>query len=123
MEKNETFDYTYSSQRQAEIKKIRNKYVPRTEDKMDRLRRLDQHATQKGNTISIAVGTLSTLVFGIGMCCTMVWTEAWFIPGIFIGLLGIAGISLAYPLYSRITKKEREKIAPEILRLADELMQ
>ena len=27
-----------------------------------------------------------------------------------------------YPLYMHITKKEREKIAPEIMRLSDELM-
>jgi len=65
---------------------------------------------------------LSALVLGIGMCCCMVWGGALFIPGIIIGIVGIAGVAAAYPLYERITKKERERIAPEILRLTDELM-
>ena len=64
---------------------------------------------------------ISTLVLGVGMVLTMVYTR-YFILGIVIGLAGIAGVSLAYPLYLRITRREREKIAPEILRLTDELM-
>ena len=56
------------------------------------------------------------------MCATMVWMGPWFIPGIVIGLVGIALVALAYPLHTRIAKQEHEKVAPEILRLADELM-
>ena len=59
---------------------------------------------------------------GVGMCCVLVWMGPWFIPGIIIGIIGIAIIALAYPLYNYVTKKEREKIAPEIIRLTDELM-
>ena len=58
---------------------------------------------------------------GIGMCWTMEWAGRWFVPGIIIGVIGIVMIALAYPLYDRITKKERKKIAPLILKLADEL--
>jgi len=42
--------------------------------------------------------------------------------GIVIGVVGIVPVCFAYPLYNRTLKKEREKIAPEILRLSDELM-
>ena len=52
----------------------------------------------------------------------MVWGDILFIPGIIIGLVGIVGVSLAYPAYTFVLKKEREKIAPEILLLTDELM-
>lgn len=121
-EKNETFTYNYSSSQQAEVKSIREKYVPKEEDKMEQLRRLDESATKPGMIAALAVGILSALVLGLGMCCTMVWAEQWFIPGIIIGVVGIFGVMSAYPLYSRITKKRREKIAPEILRLTDELM-
>ena len=55
------------------------------------------------------------------MCCAMVWKGALFIPGVVVGLVGIAVVAAAYPLYSRITQKEREKLAPQILKLADEL--
>ena len=67
------------------------------------------------------LGTLSTLLLGIGMVLTMVYTR-FFALGVAVGLLGIAGIALAYPLYLSITRKERARIAPEILRLTDELM-
>ena len=118
----EGFRYTYSAKEQMEIKNIRQKYMPKEMDKMEQLRKLDQSATQKGMAVSLAVGIIGALLLGIGMCCTMVWAGMWFIPGIIVGIVGIAILSLAYPLYNQITKKEREKIAPEIIRLTDELM-
>ncbi len=120
-ENKESFNYDYSARQQEEINEIRKKYIPREEDKMEQLRRLDQSATRPGLIISLVVGIISTLVMGFGMCCTMVWADTMFIPGIIIGIIGIAGVASAYPIYSRITKKRREKIAPEILRLTDEL--
>jgi hypothetical protein len=118
----EQFSYTYSAKQQDEVKKIREKYVVQEEDKMEQLRRLDQSVTQKSTMHSIVVGVIGALVLGIGMSCCMVWQGVWFIPGIFVGIIGIALVGCAYPLYNHITKKEREKIAPEIIRLTDELM-
>lgn len=122
-EKREAFHYTYSASQQQEIKKIREKYMPPTqeEDKMERLRKLDAGVTKPGTIVSLIVGITSTLIFGVGMCCTMVWTDL-FIQGIIIGMIGLAGIGSAYPLYVHITKKQRAKVAPEILQLTDELM-
>ena len=123
-EKKETFNYTYSATQQEEIRSIREKYMRPTpeEDKMERLRRLDASVTRLGTIVSLMVGIISALILGIGMCCTMVWVETFFIPGIFIGVIGIAGVIAAYPVYDYITKKQREKLAPEILRLSDELI-
>lgn len=118
-----TFRYTYSAAERSEVESIRKKYLPKEEDKMEQLRRLDASVGKKGMVISLIVGVLSSLVMGLGMCCCLVWSGVWFVPGIIIGLIGIAGVALAYPIYMRITKKERERIAPEILRLTDELMQ
>ena len=122
-EKKETFNYTYSASQQQEIKRIREKYAPpaQEEDKMERLRKLDQSVTTPGTIWSIAVGVLGTLLLGLGMSCIMVWNNLMAI-GIVIGVIGLAGVIVAYPLYNRITKKQREKLAPEILRLTDELM-
>ena len=121
-EKKETFTYTYSASQQTEIKKIREKYVQKEESKMDTLRRLDESVTKPGMITALSVGIISTLVMGFGMCCTMVWADSMFIPGIIIGVLGIAGVASAYPIYSHITKKRRKKLAPEIIKLTDELM-
>lgn len=118
----ETFNYTYSAKQQEEVKRIRDKYLPKKEDKMEQLRRLDKSVTKKGIMISLIFGIIGALILGVGMCCTLVWEENMFAPGIFIGIVGIVLVSIAYPLYAHITKKEQEKIAPEIMRLTDELM-
>lgn len=120
--KGETFEFTYSAKQQQEIKNIRKKYLAPQEDKMEQLRRLDRSVSEKSTMVSIIVGVIGALIMGIGMCCTMVWQGVWFIPGVVVGIIGIAVLGIAYPLYNYILKKERERIAPEILRLTDELM-
>ncbi|MGN0776763.1 MAG: hypothetical protein ACI4MM_08840 [Candidatus Ventricola sp.] len=116
------FTYTYSARQQEEVRAIRKKYLPREEDKLEQLRRLDRSVTQKATAASLAVGIAGTLVMGTGMSLTMVFPDRWFVPGIVIGLLGIACAGLAYPLYARVIKRERARIAPEILRLSGELL-
>ncbi len=120
-DKKETFSYTYSAKQQEEIRRIRDKYIVKEESKMDQLRKLDASVTKPGTIASLITGIIGTLLLGVGMCCTMVWAENLFILGIVVGVIGIACIAAAYPLYVRITKKQREKLAPEILRLTDEL--
>ncbi len=123
MENNQNgFQYTYSAKEQAEIKRIRSKYTPKEENKMEQLQRLDASATQKATMYAIIVGVIGALIMGAGMSCCMVWTDALLIPGIVIGVIGMAVLAVAWPLYNRTLKKERERIAPEILRLTDELM-
>ena len=121
-EKKETFNYTYSAKQQEEIKNIRKKYAAPEDDKMEQLRKLDRSVAQKGTAASLVVGMIGALLLGVGMCCCMVWGGALFVPGIIVGIVGIALVCCAYPLYIRVTEKERKRIAPEILRLTDELM-
>ena len=121
-DKSESFSFTYSAKEQAELKKIRQKYAPKEENKMEQLRRLDQNVTNKGTMAAIVIGVIGALLLGVGMCCTMVWKSVWFVPGIIIGVIGICIVAVAYPIYNYVIKKEREKIAPEILRLTEELM-
>ena len=94
---------------------------------MAQLRRLHSIPTRKAQAASLAVGVIGALILGTGMSLCM--TElSGFLGGtaMFIGIpVGIAGMvlmALAYPLYNRVLKKQREKIAPEILRLSDELL-
>ena len=120
--KNDSFQYTYSAEEQAEIQKIRSNYVPKEETKMDQLKRLHASSTQKATLYALIVGIVGTLILGTGMSCCMVWADKLFIPGIVIGVIGLVVVGVAYPLYNRVLKKKRERIAPEILRLTDELM-
>ena len=126
------FTYTYSAKEQAELRKIREKYTAPTqsENKMEQLRRLDASVTQKATSVSLALGIIGALILGFGMSLAMTnlgeilgsHRELAMLIGIVIGIVGIILVCLAYPTYNRIVKKEREKIAPEIMRLTDELM-
>ena len=126
----ETFQYTYSAKEQKEIKDIRKKYVQPEENKMDLLRKLDAGVTKKATTAALILGIIGALLLGIGMSLAMTdlgemlgkTQTMGMIVGIIIGVIGIVLVSCAYPVYNHVTKKEREKIAPEILRLTDELM-
>ncbi len=133
MESNNTetsFKYTYSASEQEEIKRIRQKYQPQEEDKMSRVRRLDEKVTQKATSVSLVVGIVGALVMGTGMSLVMTNLGAVLgmsdmismVIGVITGLLGIVLVALAYPVYNNVLKKEREKVAPEILRLTEELM-
>ena len=131
LEKN-GFTYTYSAKEQAELKKIREKYVapPQPEDKMERLRRLDASVTQTAQAVALVFGVIGTLILGLGM--SLIMTDLAEILGsckdmamgigILVGLVGGILASLAYPLYNAIVKAKRKKLAPEIIRLTDELM-
>jgi len=127
MENNEGFTFTYSAAQQQEVEDIRKKYLPKEEDKMEQLRKLHAIPTQKAKAVSLAVGIIGTLIMGTGMSLCMT-DLAGFLGGtaMFIGIpVGIAGlvlVALAYPIYNRVLKKQREMIAPEILRLSDELL-
>ena len=128
MENKESFRFTYSAAQQQEVEEIRKKYLPREEDKMERLRRLHAIPTQKAQAASIAVGIIGALIMGTGMSLAMTEIGAALgslamVIGILVGIVGMVLVALAYPLYNRVLKRERQRIAPEILRLTDELMQ
>ena len=88
---------------------------------MELLRKLDRDATKPGTICSIAVGVVGCLVFGFGMSCVMVWSDSLMILGIVVGIIGMIMMGMAYPVYVKITKKQREKLAPQKLALTEEL--
>ena len=124
---NNSFEYTYSAQRQQEVEEIRKQYLPKEEDKMAELRRLHAVPTQKAQAASLAVGIIGALILGTGMslCMTELGAALGNLAmalGVAVGILGMAMVVMAYPIHNRVLKTEREKIAPEILRLSDELI-
>ena len=124
---NHSFEYTYSAQQRQEVEAIRKKYLPKEEDKMEQLRRLHSIPTQKAKAASIAIGVLGALILGTGMSLCMTDLGAALghlamVIGILVGLLGLVMVALAYPLYNSVLRKARQRIAPEILRLSEELL-
>ena len=124
---NNSFEYTYSAQRQQEVEEIRKAYLPKEEDKMEQLRRLHAIPTQKAQAESLAVGIIGALILGTGMslCMTELGADLGnlaMVLGIAVGLVGMLMVAAAYPTFNRVLKKERKKIAPEILHLSEDLL-
>ena len=124
---NHSFEYTYCAQRQQEVEKIRKAYLPKEEDKLEQLRSLHAIPTKKAQAASIAIGVFGALILGTGMSLCMTELGAALghgamVLGIPVGLIGLITLALAYPAFHRVLKKERERIAPEILRLSEELL-
>ncbi len=110
--------------------KIRTQYMEKEEKStdLDKLKELDRKVKRPANIFGYTFGTISALIMGSGM--SLVMTDIgeklglgdMMVHGIVIGVIGMGIVVVAYPVYTRILKKEREKIAPEILRLTEEIM-
>lgn len=101
-----------------EARRIANKYSEPDEKELllAELRRLDRRVSEKPKIISLIVGITGTLILGLGMSLIMVWSML--IPGIIIGLIGIAIALSAFPVYNRIHKECKKQAAPKISELS-----
>ncbi len=115
------FKYNYSAETENEVYKIREKYSPNEKTPLEKLRDLDKSSTKKGKIFSFLAGIAGTLFLGGGMSFCLELTD-YFILGIVLGGIGITLIISAYPLYLKITKSERERLAPQVMKLSNEVL-
>lgn len=105
---------------------IANEYSVKTATKVTALKKLDQMVKLFPTVFTFTFGIVSALILGLGMCFVLgVLTEIGSVSmavGIVVGLLGIAGMSLNYPIYKRILTKRKEKYAGDIISLAKEIV-
>ncbi len=123
---NKKFEYTYVAPTEAErreIERIRKQYGGKSEKeiKLDRIRRLDSFVQNFSMILSLVIGIMGALIFGLGMAMILVWDIMVF--GIIVCLVGAVPISAAYPVYVITLKKNKEKYGKEILRLSEELLE
>ena len=109
------------------VQKIRTQYTEKQHTELDELKALDAKVKKPANVFAYTYGSVSAVVMGTGMSLAMTQIGAALgdlamVLGIVVGVVGMVLVALAYPLYNRVLKKQREKIAPEILRLSDELL-
>ena len=118
------FTYSYSAKENAEVQAIRKKYLPKSENKLEELKRLDEMVQASGMVESLSAGIGGALIFGLGMCLAMQVIGSGIvimILGVLIGIAGMVGMLVAYPVYRKIFKRTKEKYAPRILELTAEL--
>ena len=119
-----TFSYKYSADENLEVQLIRKKYLPREESKLEELKRLDYTVQTSGMTESLTVGIGGALIFSLGLCFAMQVIGNGVILimlGILLGIVGITGMLLAYPIQRKIFAKTKEKFLPRILELTEDL--
>ena len=104
---------------------LANEYAPKDTSKVVALRKLDARAKLPATIFTYTLGILSALILGIGMCLSMgvigSKTSTTFVIGILIGIIGMIGVSVNYPIYQRILKNGKQKYAFEIMELAKEI--
>lgn len=124
MNQDTTFIYRYSAKENKEVQEIRQKYLPREENKFEELKRLDYTVQTSGMIESLCAGIGGALVFGLGMCLTMqvIGSGVFAIAlGVLLGIIGMAGMIVAYPIYRKVFGKTKARFAPRILELTAEL--
>ena len=122
MENNQPFTYNYSSARNREVERIRKKYLPKEESKIELLKKLDNRAQTAGTVEALVIGIIGCLIFGIGMCFGLdVFAGGDWLTVIFC-VIGVLAMLPAYPLCRYLSKKTKEKLAPQILRLSEEII-
>lgn len=122
---NKQFNYTYrapTEEERREIESIKRQYeAPKTEEgKLERLRKLNNYVNGLATAVSLVVGVIGLLIFGLGLAMVLEWSLL--IWGILVMVVGIPPIAIAYPLYNKILKRNKEKYGKEILQLSEELL-
>lgn len=125
MKDNEKFNFTYSAPTKSEreeIEDIRKNYLPKekADSKLIRLKKLDSMVKNIPMALSLSVGIIGTLIFGLGLTMILEWKIIVF--GVILSILGIIPVALAYFVYKKTLHKLTEKYREEILKLSEELL-
>lgn len=104
---------------------LANEYAPKDTSKVVALRKLDARAKLPATIFTYTFGIIAALVTGVGMCFSMnvigSGTTTMFVLGVIVGIVGLAGMGINYPIYKKMLTKGKQKYAYEIIELAKEI--
>ena len=105
--------------------RIASEYAPKQASKVVALKKLDNKAKMGANIFGFTFGIIMALVLGVGMCLSMKvigdGSTLWFAMGIIIGIIGLAGVSVNYPIYVKLLEKGKQKYGNDIIELAKQI--
>ena len=122
------FHYTYNAEENQEAQSIRSKYLPREQTGLDKLKELDRKVKKVPLVFACVYGSISAVIMGAGMSLVMTDIGAALniadpmIPGIGIGLLGMALALTTYPIYKGMLNARKKKYGPQILELSEQIV-
>ena len=105
---------------------LANEYAPKDDSKVIALRKLDARAKLPATVFTYTLGVIAALVSGVGMCLSMKvigggTTTAMFVFGVVVGIIGLLGMGVNYPIYRKLLAQGKRKYAYEITELAKEI--
>ena len=100
---------------------IAKDYAPKENSKIKALKKLDNRAKLPATIFTYSCGIISALVFGTGMCLSMQVIGNSMVLGIIIGIIGLFGCGINYPIYKKMLEKGKAKYAYEIVELARQI--
>lgn len=110
------------------VQKIRTQYTEQEHTKLDALRALDRRVKAPVTAFAYSFGIVGALMLGSGMSLIMtdigeaLGLAGSMLPGLVIGLAGMAMAIANYPIYRGMMARRRRKYAEEVLALSDELV-
>ena len=128
MDNQNTFSYNYNAEENQQVNDIRSKYLPRQESPLEQLKAMDAKVKRPANVFAYIYGSLSAIIMGAGMSLVMtdigatLGMENTMLPGIIIGVVGMALALTTYPIHKKMLASRRKKHAPQILELSEKLM-
>ena len=121
------FDMTNNDQ-QFVAQRIRAQYIEKEMTELDELRELDREVKRPVNIFAYVLGSLSAVIMGSGMSLVMtdigstLGIENAMLPGIIIGIVGLAMAAINYPIYNKLMSLRKDKYAPAILKLSEKIV-
>ena len=103
---------------------IAKDYAPKKSSKLVALKKLDTKAKLPATVFAYTCGIISALIFGTGMCLAMQVIGDGIVAmifGIIVGIVGLIGCGVNYPIYQKLLEKGKSKYAYEIVQLAKEI--
>ena len=117
-----------NNDRQFVVQNIRAQYVEKQPSELDALRALDAKVKRPANVFSYTFGSIGAIVMGAGMSLVMtdigavLGLASTMVPGIAVGIVGMAMVLVNYPIYKSILARRKKKYGAQILSLSDKLM-
>ena len=104
---------------------LANEYAPKDTSKVVALRKLDAKAKLPANVFTYTFGIITALVAGVGMCLSMKvignGSTAMLVLGVIVGIIGLLGMGVNYPIYKKLLAQGNQKYVFEIMELAKEI--
>ena len=109
------------------VEKIRSQYMETEHTELDELKALDARVKRPANVFGYVYGSIGAIVMGAGMSLVMtdigtkIGLTATLVPGIAVGVAGLAMSCTTYPFYKKILNARKKKYAHQILELSDRI--